>query len=191
MQTHSAGARLPFRPGAVSPQSCELPPVLTAIFRFEQGGIFHAGINVIRIGEGGLEVPDAFEFPWVLCAVVPHMGRERLAGFRRNVISEFVALPFRHSVRRGRRLARRQSRLEPGFSAIIRPLDDLPEPRAGLRGINSVRIDWRCLEVIHLPPREKRPVYLPILSLSVSRQDKCPFPRPDQNSYSAHSFTPS
>src|SRR5207302_10522168 len=106
------------------------------------------------------EMPDAFEFPRMLRAIVPHVGGQRLAGFRRNIVSEFVALALRHSVRRRRRLARRQSRLEPGLAAIIRPLNDLPKPRAGLRDIDPVRIDWWSFRVINFPARKVRPVNL-------------------------------
>src|ERR1700704_2013922 len=82
VQTHSACARLPFRPGAVTAQSGELLPSLAAVFRFKQCGIFHAGIDMIRIGQRWLEMPDAFELPRMLRAVVPHVSRERFAGFR-------------------------------------------------------------------------------------------------------------
>src|SRR5205085_7602591 len=73
VQTHSARAWLPLRSGAVPAQSRELFPILPAIFRFEQRCIFHARVNVIRIGQRWLEMPDPFEFPRMLGAVVPHM----------------------------------------------------------------------------------------------------------------------
>src|SRR3982074_1503413 len=49
VQTHSARARLPLRSGAVAAQSGQLLPSLAAVFRFKQCGIFHAGIEMIRI----------------------------------------------------------------------------------------------------------------------------------------------
>src|SRR5437762_8167413 len=131
-------------------------------------------------------MPDAFEFPRVLGAVVPHVGRERLPCFRRNVVSEFVALAFWHSVRRRRRLSRRETRLEPGLPAVIRSLNDLSEPRARLRRVDSIRIRRRSLEVIHLPSRKMWPVYLPVLAFPIRGQDKSSFARAYQNSYSAH-----
>ncbi len=77
-------------------------------------------------------MPNAFEFPRMLGAVVPHVGRERFARFRRSVVNEFVAVAFRHAVRGGGRLAGRSARLYPGFAAIVGALNDLAEPRAGL-----------------------------------------------------------
>src|SRR5438270_13261614 len=108
---------------------------------------------MIRIGQRRFEMPDPFEFPRMLGAVVPYVGRERLAGFRRNVVRELVALPFRHSIRSSRRFARRESRLKPSLPAIVRPLNNLTEPTARLRRINPIRIRRRSLEMIHLPPR--------------------------------------
>src|SRR6476469_624795 len=134
-------------------------------------------------------MPDAFEFPGVLRAVVPHVGCEGLPCFRRDVIRELVALAFRHSVRRRSRLARRESWLDPRLPAVIRALNDLPEPRARLRRIDSIRICRRSLEVIHLPPRKMRPADLPVLPFSIRGQDKSSFARAHQNSYSAHGFS--
>ena len=64
-------------------------------------------------------MPDAFEFPRMLRAVIPHMSRERFAGFGRGVIDEFVALAFGHAVRSGGRLAGGRTRLEPRFSTVV------------------------------------------------------------------------
>src|ERR1700674_1854654 len=125
---------------------------------------------MIRIGQRGLEMPDALELPRMLSAVVPHMSRERLAGFRRDVVSEFVALPFRHSIRSGRGLARRESWLEPVFTAVIRALNDLSEPRARLRRVNPVRINRRSFQVIHFPTRKVRTVHFPVFALCVRSQ---------------------
>src|SRR5205085_10986355 len=100
--------------------------------------------------------------------------------------SVLVALTLRHPIGRRRRLARREPRLEPSFPAVIRPLNDLPKPSARLRRKNSVRIGRRSLQVVHLPPCEKRPGYVPVLAFPIRGQDKRALPRPDQNSYSAH-----
>src|SRR3954462_6133158 len=99
----------------MSAQSRQFLPALPAILRFEQGRIFHSGVNMIRIRQGRLKMPDAFKFPRVLGAVVPRMGGERFPALRRNVVGELVALPFRHSVRCRRWLAWRKARLEPGL----------------------------------------------------------------------------
>src|SRR2546421_3173556 len=115
---------------------------------------------MIRVGQRRFEMPDPLEFPRMLSAIVPDVGRERPASFRGKVVSELVAFTFRHSIRRGRRFARRESRLEPRLSTVIRSLDDLTKPAARLRRVNPVRIHRRPFEVIHLPPRKKRPAYL-------------------------------
>src|SRR5580704_4302589 len=44
VQTHPAGARLPVRPRAMSPQPRKLLPVLSAILGPEQRSILHSGI---------------------------------------------------------------------------------------------------------------------------------------------------
>ena len=44
----------------------------------------------------------------------------------------------------------------PGPAAIVGSLDLLPEPAAGLRGINPVRLCGRTLYVINLPPGKVR-----------------------------------
>src|SRR5437588_8301604 len=62
VQTHSACAWLPTRPGSVAAQSRQFLPCLTAVARAEQSSILHSGINRIRIGQRWFEVPDAFEF---------------------------------------------------------------------------------------------------------------------------------
>src|SRR5438045_5895014 len=133
-------------------------------------------------------MPDPFEFPRMLGAVVPHMGRERFARFRRNVVSEFVALPFRHSVGCRGRLARSEPRLKERFPAVIGPLNDLSKPTAGLRNVNPVRIHRRPFRMINLPASEMWSVDLPVFPLPIRGQNKRTFPRPDQNSYSAHRF---
>ena len=84
-------------------------------------------------------MPDALEFPRVLRAVVPLVRRERLAGLRRRVVDELVALALGHAVGRGGRLAGRRAGLVPGFAAVVGALDDLPEPAAGLRGVDPIR----------------------------------------------------
>src|ERR1035437_10793140 len=91
VQTHAACARLPLRAGAVAAQSGEFLPVLAAIGRAEQGGVFDSSVDRVGIGERRLQMPHAFKFPGTLGAVVPLMSGERLAGFRRRVVNEIVA----------------------------------------------------------------------------------------------------
>ena len=137
VQAHPAGARLPGWSCAVAAQPGKLLPGLPAVGRAEQGGVFHAGVDGVRIGQRRLEMPDALELPRMLRAVVPLVRGERLAGFRRCVVDELVALALGHAVRRGGRFAGRCSGLMPGLAAVIRALNDLPEPAAGLRCITA------------------------------------------------------
>ena len=112
-------------------------------------------------------MPDAFELPRMLRAVIPHMSRQRFAGFRRSVVNEFVALAFGHAVGSGGRLARRRPWLCPGFAAVIGALNDLSKPGTGLRRIEPVRINRRSFDVINLPARKVRPVHFPIFALPI------------------------
>ena len=88
------------RPGS----SCQICPRRG----LEEGGIFCAGIDRLRIGQGWLQVPDAHELPGMLRAVVP-LVRAGVA-----LVGEFVIHGF------------------PGLSAIVRAMDHLPEPVRGL-----------------------------------------------------------
>src|SRR5262245_47701177 len=98
-------------------------------------------------------MPNPFEFPGMLRAVVPLVGRERFSAARRNVVDEFVALALGHASR-PRFLAFWRSRLKPGFAAVIGPLNDLAKPAAGLGGVDAIRIHTRSLDVVDLPARE-------------------------------------
>ena len=135
-------------------------------------------------------MPYPLEFPRMLRAVVPLMRGQWLARCRRNIVHKLVALAFKHSSRSRGRFAWRCARLEPGLSAVIGPLDDLPEPAAGLRCIQSVRIRGRSLHVINLPARKMRPANFPLLALPVRTQNERALSCPHQHSDSAHSFLP-
>src|SRR5271167_4514393 len=104
-------------------------------------------------------MPDTLELPRMLRAVIPLMRGERLG---RGVIRELIAFALGRAGRSG--LAGRRSRLMPGFAAIVGALNDLPEPSAGLRGVNSVRVNRRTLHVVNLPPRKVRAADLPCLA---------------------------
>ena len=187
VQAHPAGARLPLGPCAVAAQSGEFLPRLPAVGRAEQGGVFHPGVNGIRIGQRRFEMPDALELPGVLRAVVPLVRGEGFAGFRRSVVDEFVALASRHAAWRGRHSA--SGRL-PRLAAVVRALDDLPEPAAGLRRIQPVRVGGRSLEVVDLPARKVGAADVPPFALAVRRQDERALARANQYPYSAHFLTP-
>src|SRR3984893_9440218 len=107
-------------------------------------------------------MPDALELPGVRLAVVPHVR----AGDA--VVGELVA----HGL--------------PRLAAVVGALDHLPEPAAGLRRVEPIRVDGRALEVVDLPPREVGPADVPTFSLGVRPQDERTLPRPHKNPYSAH-----
>src|SRR5436309_13932449 len=116
-------------------------------------------------------MPDALELPGMLGAVVELVRGERLAGIRRRVVDEFVALASRHAVRRlGHPAARRLPRL----AAVARALDDLAVPPAGLRRVQAVRIGGGFLHVVVLPACEVRAADIPALALVV----RCQYDRP-------------
>jgi hypothetical protein len=70
----------------------------------------------------------------------------------------------------------------PRFAAVIGALDDLPEPAAGLRRVNAIRIGGRTLEVVHLPPAKLRAGDIPFLTLAVGREDERALFRADEDS---------
>ena len=109
VQAQAACAGLPAFGGVVLAQAGKFRPVLAAVGGLEEGGVFHAGIDLVRVGERGLKVPDALELPRVRRAVVP------LVGAGRAFVGKLVA-----------------DRL-PGFAAIVGALDDLPIPAGGWR----------------------------------------------------------
>src|SRR6266404_4413036 len=133
-------------------------------------------------------MPDSLEFPRMRRSVVPLMSCEGLAGFKRRVIDELVALGLGHAFRRGGRFTRRRSRLVPCFASVIRALNDLPKPAAGLRCIQSIRVSGRSLEVIELPAGKVRPAYVPSFAFRVRCQNERSLARTNQYSYLAHAL---
>src|ERR1700738_3103160 len=115
-------------------QTRKFLPRLAAILRAEQSGIFHSSVDRVRIAKRRLKVPHPLELPRMLRPVIKLVRGQWLAGFRRSVVHKFIALSFRHSLRRSS-LTRWRARLRPRLAAIIRALNDLPEPAAGLRCI--------------------------------------------------------
>src|SRR6185295_5735978 len=116
------------------------------------------------------------------------MRREWFAGFRRRVVNKLVTFTHRHAFGRGRRLARGRSRLEPRLAAIIRALNDLSKPAAGLRRVNTIRIHARTFDVIDLPSGEMRTTHVPFFTLAIGTQNKCALTRAYEYSYIAHIF---
>ena len=137
-------------------------PGLRAIGRTEQRGVFHSRVNRVGIGERRLEVPDAREFPGMRRAVVPLMRAGNCG------VIEFVADWL------------------PRFAAVVGALNQLAEPARRLRRIDSVGVYGRAFEVIHFPAGKVRAGDVPLLALSICRQDERALARSDQHSYSAH-----
>ena len=118
VQTHPARAWLPFRTGVAPAQSGEFVPGFSAVFRFEQRGVFHACINVIGIMKRRFQMPDALELPRMLRAVVPLMCCEWFASFSRSIVHELVALASGRAIRAFQFLGAAAGRV-PGFAAVV------------------------------------------------------------------------
>ena len=110
-------------------------------------------------------MPDALELPGVRRAVVP------LVRAGDAVVDELVA----HRL--------------PRLAAVVGALDHLPEPAAGLRRIQPVRVGGRALEVVDLPAGKVGAADVPPLALAVRRQDERALARPNQYPYSAHRYS--
>src|SRR6266705_2231124 len=119
----------------------------------------------------------------MLCAVVPLVCGERLAGLRRRVVDELVALALRHLAGFHRPSA--AGRL-PRLAAVARTLDHLSEPAAGLRRVQPVRVGGRALHVIDLPAGKVRAAHVPLFALPVRCEDEGPLARTNQYPYPAH-----
>src|ERR1700730_11684926 len=95
-------------------------------------------------------MPDSLELPGVRRAVVP------LVSAGDAVVSELV------------------TDWLPRLPAIVRALYQLPEPTAGLRGIEPMRVSRGSLEVVDLPAAEVGAVDVPTLTFGVRRQNERP-----------------
>ena len=162
VQAHPAGTRLPGGRRGVLAQSGQLLPGLAAVDRAEQGGVLDPGVDRVRIGQRRFEMPDARELPGVRRAVVPQVR----AGDA--VVHELVP----------HRLPRR--------APVVGALDQLPEPAAGLRRIQPIRVRGRSLEVVDLPAPEVGATDVPPLARAVRRQHERPLARTNQDPYPAH-----
>src|SRR5579883_2903256 len=102
-------------------------------------------------------MPDALEFPGMLRAIIP-LVRPRIA-----LINELVALALGHAAGADEFLRVAAGRI-PRFAAVIGALDDLAEPAAALRGVDSIRVQRRAFEMIHFPTGEMRSADFPIFA---------------------------
>src|SRR5687767_11656189 len=83
-------------------------------------------------------------------------------------------------------MAGRRTRLKPRLAAVIGALDDLPEPAAGLRHVDSLRIDRRSLHVINLPAAKVRTGDIPLLAFAVGGEDEGAFLGADEDADGGH-----
>src|SRR5687768_6681787 len=107
-------------------------------------------------------MPDTFELPRLCSAVIMLMRGKRFAGFLRRVVNKLIALAHRHAFGRQNRRAGWRSGLEPRLATVVRALNDLSKPAAGLRRVNAVRINRRTLHVIDLPSGEMGATNVPL-----------------------------
>src|SRR6185369_13647542 len=142
-------------------------PRLTSVSRAKQRRIFNARVDRVWIVERRFKMPYAFELPRVWSTVVKLVGRERFAGLSRRVVNKLVALAHRHSFGRGGWRARGRSGLKPRLAAVVRALNDLSKPAAGLRCVNPVGIDGRAFWVVELPAGEVGATNVPFFSFTV------------------------
>ena len=166
VEAHPSCARLPRRPRPVLAQPRNLVPRRPGVVGAEERGVFDTGVDDIGIGQRRFEMPHPRELPRVWGPVVPLVR----AGHPR--VAEVVTgrLPCR--------------------SAVVRPLDELAEPRRGLGRVEPVRIRRRTLEVVHLPPAEGGAGNLPLRPLGIRRQDEGALASADQRAYTAHAQNP-
>src|SRR5262249_40047757 len=74
----------------------------------------------------------------------------------------------------------------PRLATVVGALDQLPEPAAGLRRIQPIRVSRRTLEVVDLPARKVGATDVPPFALGVRRQDERALTCTNQYSYSTH-----
>src|SRR6266496_6202513 len=120
-------------------------------------------------------MPDAFEFPGMLCSVVPLVRGEWFTSLGRSVINEFIAFAFGRAIRAFQFL-RAAARRVPGFAAVVGALSDLPKPAARLRPINAIRVNWRTLHVVDFPTRKMRAANLPSFARTIRGQNERALP---------------
>src|SRR5262249_32815887 len=163
VQAHPPGTRLPQVPLCTA-QLGQFLPGLPAVGRVEQGSVFHPGVDRIWIGQRRFEMPDAFELPGVRCAIVP------LVRAGDAVVHERVP----HWL--------------PRLAPVVGALDLLPEPAAGLRRIQPMRVSGRALEVVDLRAAKVGPTDTPPCALGVRRQNERALARPNEYPYRTHPF---
>ena len=167
VQAQAAGAGLPRRTGGVVAERGELLPLLAGVTGHVQGGVLGPGVDRVRVGAGGLEVPDPLELPRPGRAVVPEVV-DGLA-----LVGEVVA----NGV--------------PALAAVVGALHHLPEPAPRGRGVEAVRIGRRAVDVVDLPAAEVRAVDGPVGPRAVRGQDERALACAYEHPYTGHCWSPS
>src|SRR5213080_283035 len=108
-------------------------------------------------------MPHSLELPWVGRAIVP------LVSAGDAVIHKLVTYRL------------------PCLATVVGALDQLPEPAAGLRRIQPIRVSGRSLQVVDLPAPEVGATDVPPFARCVRRQDERALPCTDQDPYPVHS----
>src|SRR5262249_21510665 len=157
-------------------------PVLASIRGFENGRVFHAGVDRVCIRKRRLQMPHALELPRMLGAVIPLVRGQRGAV---RIVGKLVAVSLGHTLG-SCLLPLGCPRLMPRLSPVIGALNDLSEPPASLRHKNAVGINRGSLHVINLPSRKVRTADFPFITLTVGRKYECSFARAYQDSHLAH-----
>jgi hypothetical protein len=96
-------------------------------------------------------MPDAFEFPGMLRAIVPFVR----AG--NAVVFEVLADCF------------------PSLATVIGALNHLAKPSTGLRCVKPMWFGRRSLHVINLPPGKMRTANVPLLAFAIAGQNESAF----------------
>src|SRR5262249_25832038 len=139
VQAHAAGAGLP-QAALHRAQRGQLAPRLAAVRGLEHRRVLDARVHDVGVAGRRLQPPHALELPWMLRAVVP------LVRAGHAVVRELVV----HRL--------------PRPAGIVRALDHLAEPAAGLRGVEPVRVRGRTAHVVDLPAGEVWTGDLPLLA---------------------------
>ena len=74
----------------------------------------------------------------------------------------------------------------PSPAAIVRALDLLAKPAAGLRSVEAIGIDGRALQMVDLPAREVRAADFPLLAPAIGGEDEGALAGADEDSDAAH-----
>src|SRR4051812_12072178 len=105
------------------------------------------------------------------------------------IIDELVALALGHPFGTLEILGFAAGRA-PGFSAVVRALDDLSKPAARLRSVDAIGICRGGFHVVNLPSAKQRAGNVPLLPIAVGGADEPALLCADENANAAHGGCP-